>query len=109
MPSPLLSIHIKNIHRGKHGSDSETYDTEGRYACKTHLYYLSNPPFFSAERSLFCYHFLTSFSYSVCRFEPAKFDAIFSKFGKTRPNALSEDEINAMLKHNRNMYDFLGW
>uniref|UniRef100_A0A453ILS2 Uncharacterized protein n=1 Tax=Aegilops tauschii subsp. strangulata TaxID=200361 RepID=A0A453ILS2_AEGTS len=72
MPSPLLSIHIKNIHRGKHGSDSETYDTEGR-------------------------------------FEPAKFDAIFSKFGKTRPNALSEDEINAMLKHNRNMYDFLGW
>ncbi|KAM3314820.1 hypothetical protein ACQJBY_033540 [Aegilops geniculata] len=72
MPSPLLSIHIKNIHRGKHGSDSETYDTEGR-------------------------------------FEPAKFDAIFSKFGKTRPNALSEDEINTMLKHNRNMYDFLGW
>ncbi|VAH88306.1 unnamed protein product [Triticum turgidum subsp. durum] len=79
MPSPLLSIHIKNIHRGKHGSDSETYDTEG------------------------------SFSYCACRFEPAKFDAIFSKFGKTRPNALSEDEINAMLKHNRNMYDFLGW
>uniref|UniRef100_A0ACD5TW76 Uncharacterized protein n=1 Tax=Avena sativa TaxID=4498 RepID=A0ACD5TW76_AVESA len=72
IPSPLLSIHIKNIHKGKHGSDSETYDTEGR-------------------------------------FDPSKFDAIFSKFGRTRPNALTEDEMNSMLKDNRNMYDFLGW
>ncbi|XP_051182486.1 peroxygenase [Lolium perenne] len=72
IPSPLLSIHIKNIHKAKHGSDSETYDTEGR-------------------------------------FDPSKFDAIFSKFGRTHPNALTEDEINTMLKSNRNMYDFLGW
>ncbi|KAM0886326.1 hypothetical protein ACQ4PT_029793 [Festuca glaucescens] len=72
IPSPLLSIHINNIHKAKHGSDSETYDTEGR-------------------------------------FDPSKFDAIFSKFGRTHPNALTEDEINTMLKSNRNMYDFLGW
>uniref|UniRef100_A0ACD5X0J5 Uncharacterized protein n=1 Tax=Avena sativa TaxID=4498 RepID=A0ACD5X0J5_AVESA len=72
IPSPLLSIHIKNIHKGKHGSDSETYDTEGR-------------------------------------FDPSKFDAIFSKFGRTHPNALTEDEISTMLKSNRNMYDFVGW
>ncbi|CAM0872053.1 unnamed protein product [Alopecurus aequalis] len=69
IPSPLLPIHI---HKGKHGSDSETYDTEGR-------------------------------------FDPSKFDAIFSKFGRTRPNALTEDEISTMLKENRNMYDFFGW
>ncbi|TVU47892.1 hypothetical protein EJB05_07508 [Eragrostis curvula] len=72
LPSPLLSIHIKNIHKGKHGSDSETYDTEGRFV-------------------------------------PSKFDAVFSKYGQTHPNALTQDELNLMLKANRNMYDFVGW
>ncbi|KAL6649513.1 hypothetical protein ACP70R_013737 [Stipagrostis hirtigluma subsp. patula] len=72
LPSPLLSIHIKNIHKGKHGSDSETYDTEGR-------------------------------------FDPSKFDAIFSKYGRTQPNALTIEELLTMLKGNRNMYDFIGW
>uniref|UniRef100_K4AE37 Caleosin n=1 Tax=Setaria italica TaxID=4555 RepID=K4AE37_SETIT len=71
LPSPLFSIHIKNIHKGKHGSDSEAYDTEGR-------------------------------------FDPSKFDAIFSKYGRTHPNALTKDELNSMLEGNRNMYDFLG-
>uniref|UniRef100_A0A0E0KAN8 Caleosin n=1 Tax=Oryza punctata TaxID=4537 RepID=A0A0E0KAN8_ORYPU len=72
IPSPLFSIHIKNIHKGKHGSDSEAYDTEGR-------------------------------------FDPSKFDAIFSKYGRAHPNALTKDELNSMLKANRNMYDFIGW
>ncbi|KAJ3702962.1 hypothetical protein LUZ61_006667 [Rhynchospora tenuis] len=71
IPSLLLSIHIKNIHKGKHGSDTESFDTEGR-------------------------------------FEPSKFDAIFSKYALTYGNALTWQEIRTMLKGNANVFDPIG-
>jgi len=72
IPSLKFPIYVDNIHRAKHGSDTEVYDTEGR-------------------------------------FDPAKFDAIFSKYAIKHKDKLTFWEIQCMLKGNRNSNDPLGW
>ncbi|EOY01080.1 Caleosin-related family protein [Theobroma cacao] len=43
------------------------------------------------------------------RFVPLKFEEIFSKFARTHSNALTSDELKAMLKANREPQDYKGW
>ncbi|OEL18129.1 putative peroxygenase 4 [Dichanthelium oligosanthes] len=43
------------------------------------------------------------------RFVPAKLDEMFAKHAKTVPNAMSEDEMEEMLKANQESNDFQGW
>uniref|UniRef100_A0A0D6RA28 EF-hand domain-containing protein n=1 Tax=Araucaria cunninghamii TaxID=56994 RepID=A0A0D6RA28_ARACU len=72
IPNLLFPIYVRRIHRAKHGSDTEVYDTEGR-------------------------------------FDPAKFDAIWSKYARKHPNKLSFWEVQCMLASNRNVLDIFGW
>ncbi|KAH9314106.1 hypothetical protein KI387_022733, partial [Taxus chinensis] len=71
IPNLLFPIYINNIHKAKHGSDSDAFDTEGR-------------------------------------FDPTKFDGIFSKYARKHPDMLSFCEIQAMLKGNRDYNDIFG-
>ncbi|KAG2661348.1 hypothetical protein PVAP13_1KG500700 [Panicum virgatum] len=43
------------------------------------------------------------------RFVPAKLDEMFAKHAKTAPNAMAKDELDAMLKANRESNDVNGW
>ncbi|XP_028791273.1 probable peroxygenase 4 [Neltuma alba] len=43
------------------------------------------------------------------RFVPSKFEEIFKKHAKTYPDALTYDELKAMMKANREPKDYNGW
>ncbi|XP_038997138.1 probable peroxygenase 4 [Hibiscus syriacus] len=43
------------------------------------------------------------------RFVPSKFERIFTQFARTHPDALTSDELSAMLKANREPQDYRGW
>ncbi|TVU28411.1 hypothetical protein EJB05_19928 [Eragrostis curvula] len=43
------------------------------------------------------------------RFVPEKLDEMFTKHGKTVADAMTKDEVDEMLKANRENMDFKGW
>lgn len=72
IPDPRFPIYLDKVHRTKHGSDTEVYDTEGRFV-------------------------------------PSKFEEIFNKYARTRPDAMTYDEIIRMTDALRNVNDPYGW
>ena len=46
---------------------------------------------------------------STSRFVPEKFEKIFKKHARTRPDALTGKELQEMLKANREPKDLKGW
>ena len=44
-----------------------------------------------------------------CRFVPSKFENIFIKHAHTHANALTAEEVDEMLKENREPKDYNGW
>ncbi|KAL6911445.1 hypothetical protein ACP4OV_000250 [Aristida adscensionis] len=69
--SPMFDIYIENIQKGIHGSDTGSYDAQGKFV-------------------------------------PEKFNEIFSKHGKTQPDALTSDEVDEMLNANSKPGDAKG-
>ncbi|GBG78537.1 hypothetical protein CBR_g27762 [Chara braunii] len=72
LPSPFFVIVIRNIHKAKHASDSEVYDSEGR-------------------------------------FQPEKFEEIFSKFDREHKGGLTFWELMEMTEALRDAVDPFGW
>ncbi|KAJ0299190.1 hypothetical protein COL516b_009443 [Colletotrichum fioriniae] len=71
LPDPLFRIFLDRVHKDKHGSDTNTYDTEGR-------------------------------------FNPQKFEDIFSKYAEGR-DYMTIWDVFAMLKGQRLVADPIGW
>ncbi|XP_016582105.2 probable peroxygenase 5 [Capsicum annuum] len=71
-PHPFFPIVIKNIKYGMHGSDSHTYDSEGRFV-------------------------------------PEKFEEIFKKHAHENSEYLTSNEVDELLKKNREPKNYFGW
>lgn len=101
LPSPFFPIYIHNIHKSKHGSDSKTYDNEGR--CVT----IISKTLYIKYKIIMHVNGLKS----VCliRFMPVNLELIFSKYAKTLPDKLSLGELWDMTEGNRDAWDIFGW
>lgn len=97
-----MPIYVHNIHRAKHGSDSGTYDTEGRYRYTNEL----------SHNRRFCFEIRTCVRLITkpnCRYVPVNLENIFSKYARTVPDKLSFGELWSMTEGNRVAFDPFGW
>ncbi|KAF7981965.1 hypothetical protein HWV62_30771 [Athelia sp. TMB] len=84
-PDPFFRIHIKHIHKAKHGCDTGTYDHEGRWVPQ---------------------HFEDIFSKYDAGLTP---DLVSTKADPTFSGCLSPRNLAALHKGNRNAMDPFGW
>ncbi|GAQ91219.1 Caleosin [Klebsormidium nitens] len=110
LPDPLLSIKVRNIHGCKHGSDSESYDTEGRQAAAT----LPTPLHVARtlarqERAGVGAEERRLGQPRGCLFVPEKFEEIFSKHDRSGKGSLTFMEMLALTETNKNAFDAFGW
>ncbi|CAH9091836.1 unnamed protein product [Cuscuta epithymum] len=106
MPSLYFPIYIENIHKNKHGSDTGTYDVEGRqvFLSIVRLYLVSRN--LGREEDVWV---VLTFTFHVLRFLPVNFENIFSKYARTVPDKLTLGELWEMTQGNRNTFDVFGW
>ncbi|CAH9137342.1 unnamed protein product [Cuscuta epithymum] len=103
MPSLYFPIYIENIHKNKHGSDTGTYDVEGRQV------FLSIVRLYLVSRNLGRCVSGFDITFHVLRFLPVNFENIFSKYARTVPDKLTLGELWEMTQGNRNTFDVFGW
>ncbi|XP_038976522.1 probable peroxygenase 4 [Phoenix dactylifera] len=94
IPAILLPILVANIQKGKHGSDTGAYDTEGRLFVALHYVLLND-----LEEPV-----------SYMQSDPDGLTRLcIVKHAHTNPNALTSDELKEMLKANQQPNNTQGW
>lgn len=98
LPDPFFRVFVNNMHMCKHGSDSESYDTEGRFVPAKFEEIFTKVMCFQDKKSLV----YTALTNCYCH-------TTTSQYAKTTPNGLTIRELWQFTQGTRNIMDPVGW